>query len=66
MDSDGEDRPPEIKELINKISENPNNSIVAKRIKRSEGLLFQTLYMFHKLLTIIFTGKMLILETIRV
>ena len=57
MDSDGEDRPPEIKELINKISENPNNSVVAKRIKRSEGLLFQTLYQLHKLLTIVFTGK---------
>ena len=57
MDSDGEDRPPEIKELINKISENPNNSVVAKRVKRSEGLLFQTLYQLHKLLTIIFTGK---------
>ena len=57
MDSDGEDRPSEIKELINKISENPNNSVVAKRIKRSEGLLFQTLYQVHKLLTIIFTGK---------
>ena len=57
MDSDGEDRPSEIKELINKISENPNNSVVAKRIKRSEGLLFQTLYQLHKLLTIIFTGK---------
>ncbi len=57
MDSDGEDRPPEIKELINKISDNPNNSVVAKRVKRSEGLLFQTLYQLHKLLTIIFTGK---------
>ena len=35
MDSDGEDRPVEIKDLINKISEKPENSVVAKRVKRS-------------------------------
>ena len=38
MDGDGEDRPIEIKNLINKIINNPNISVVAKRIKRSEGL----------------------------
>ena len=38
MDGDGEDRPIEIKSFIEKISENPNNSIVAKRVKRSEGI----------------------------
>ena len=37
MDSDGEDRPVEIKDLIEKINKNPNVSVVAKRIKRSEG-----------------------------
>ena len=57
MDSDGEDRPVEIKDLINKISEKPENSVVAKRVKRSEGLIFQTLYQIHKLITLIFTGK---------
>ena len=41
MDSDGEDRPIEIKDLINKIEENPDNSVVAKRVKRSEGRIFQ-------------------------
>ena len=30
---------------------------MAKRIKRSEGFLFQTLYRAHKLITFIFTGK---------
>ncbi len=57
MDGDGEDRPEEIKSLIKKILENPNLSVVAKRIKRSEGLFFQTLYQLHKLITIIFTGQ---------
>ena len=57
MDSDGEDRPVEIISLINKINEEPAISVVAKRIKRSEGFLFQTLYRAHKLITFIFTGK---------
>ena len=57
MDGDGEDRPEEIKSLINKINENINISVVAKRVKRSEGLIFQLLYQIHKLLTFIFTGK---------
>ncbi len=57
MDSDGEDRPVEISSLINKISEEPATSVVAKRIKRSEGPIFQTLYRVHKLITFIFTGK---------
>ena len=57
MDSDGEDRPTEIQELINKIDKNPDVSVVAKRIKRSEGKLFQSLYQLHKLITLIFTGK---------
>ena len=42
MDSDGEDRPIEIKDLIKKISNEPHTSVVAKRIKRSEGPIFQS------------------------
>ena len=57
MDSDGEDRPVELKKLINKILEDPNKSVVAKRIKRSEGPFFQFLYYMHKLITLVFTGK---------
>ena len=57
MDADGEDRPIEIKELVNMIKRKPENSVVAKRIKRSEGLFFQFLYLSHKLLTYFFTGK---------
>mgnify|MGYP003323364930 CR=1 FL=1 len=57
MDGDGEDRPEEIKSLVEKIKENPNLSVVAKRIKRSEGPFFQSLYQLHKLITLIFTGQ---------
>ncbi len=57
MDSDGEDRPVEIGNLLNKISECPDISVVAKRIKRSEGPIFKTLYQSHKFLTFIFTGQ---------
>ena len=44
MDGDGEDRPIEIKSLIGKIQNEPDKSVVAKRVKRSEGLIFQNLY----------------------
>ena len=57
MDGDGEDRPEEIKSLIKKMKENPNLSVVAKRVKRSEGPFFQLLYKLHKLITFIFTGQ---------
>ncbi len=57
MDGDGEDRPEEIKSLIEKMRENLSLSVVAKRVKRSEGPFFQFLYQLHKLITFIFTGK---------
>ena len=57
MDGDGEDRPEEIKSLIEKIKEDSSLSVVAKRVKRSEGPFFQTLYQLHKLITFIFTGQ---------
>ena len=57
MDGDGEDRPVEIKSLVDKINENPNFSVVAKRIKRSEGIYFKFLYQLHKFITLIFTGQ---------
>ena len=59
MDGDGEDRPEEIKLLVDKISLEPNKSVVAKRIKRSEGFFFQMLYKFHKYLTLLTTGKLI-------
>ena len=57
MDGDGEDRPIEIKDLVEKISVDPETSVVAKRIKRSEGLIFQLMYQIHKIITHTFTGK---------
>ena len=57
MDGDGEDRPEEIVTLIKKNLEKSNHSVVAKRVKRSEGILFKILYQTHKLITIIFAGK---------
>ena len=57
MDGDGEDRPEEIKEFLNKIKDSNDKPIVGERIKRSEGLMFQICYKFHKLITTSFTGK---------
>ena len=57
MDGDGEDRPEEIKEFINKISVSNNKPIVGERIKRSENLIFKICYEIHKLITLTFTGK---------
>jgi len=57
MDGDGEDRPVEIKSLVNVVLKDPNTSVVARRIKRSEGTFFQLLYQIHKIITYIFTGK---------
>ena len=57
MDGDGEDRPEEIKYLVNQALEDQEVSVVAKRVKRSEGPLFQILYEIHKLITLLFTGN---------
>ena len=57
MDGDGEDRPEEIKYLVNQALEEQEVSVVAKRVKRSEGPIFQILYEIHKLITLLFTGK---------
>ncbi len=57
MDGDGEDRPIEIKSLVEAIHNEPTVSVVAKRVKRSEGPFFQFLYQVHKLITLIFTGQ---------
>jgi len=57
MDGDGEDRPEEIKNFVEKIKDNPNNTIVGERVKRSESLVFKVCYFFHKIITFTFTGK---------
>ena len=57
MDGDGEDRPEEIKLLIEKAKDYPDTVITANRIKRSEGPMFKLGYQVHKYLTYIFTGQ---------
>ena len=57
MDGDGEDRPEELKLLIDKVGEYPDKVITADRIKRSEGFFFKFCYLVHKFLTFVFTGK---------
>ena len=57
MDGDGEDRPEEIKMLIDEAKNYPDNVITANRVKRSEGFIFKIAYQIHKNLTYIFTGQ---------
>ena len=57
MDGDGEDRPEEIKNFIELTDQSEDKSIVGERIKRSESLFFKICYLFHKFLTLAFTGQ---------
>ena len=57
MDGDGEDRPEEIKMLIEEAKNYPDTVITANRIKRSEGFIFKLGYQIHKYFTYIFTGE---------
>ena len=57
MDGDGEDRPEEIRLLIDKVKEYPDTAITGDRIERSEGFIFKFCYLIHKYLTYIFTGQ---------
>ena len=57
MDGDGEDRPEELRLLIEKIRDYPDAVITAKRVKRSEGFMFKFCYLAHKYLTLVFTGQ---------
>ena len=57
MDGDGEDRPEEIKQLIDNLNYHPDKPIVGERIKRSEGIFFKFCYFAHKIITSTFTGQ---------
>tara|TARA_Y100000590_G_scaffold1460_1_gene1825 strand:+ start:3662 stop:4549 length:888 start_codon:yes stop_codon:yes gene_type:complete len=59
MDADGEDRPEELNDFLKKSHENPNKTITGNRFKRSEGIIFRVLYEIHKLLTLLFAGKLI-------
>ena len=57
MDGDGEDRPEEIKQLVDNLNYHPGKPIVGERIKRSEGIFFKFSYFVHKIITSTFTGQ---------
>jgi len=57
MDGDGEDRPEELRLLIEKIKDYPDVVVTANRVKRSEGFIFKLCYLVHKYLTLVFTGQ---------
>ena len=57
MDGDGEDRPEEIKQLVDNLNYYPDKPIVGERIKRSEGIFFKFCYFVHKIITSTFTGQ---------
>ncbi|OUW11274.1 MAG: glycosyl transferase [Candidatus Pelagibacter sp. TMED166] len=57
MDGDGEDRPEEIKDLIEKSQNDFKSVVTANRVKRSEGIFFKICYELHKLMTLVFTGQ---------
>ena len=57
MDGDGEDRPEEIKDLINQIENSQGKPIVGERVKRSESTIFKICYFLHKIITLTFTGQ---------
>jgi len=59
MDADGEDRPEELNDFYTKAETNPNMTITGNRFKRSEGVIFKILYEIHKIITFVFTGKII-------
>ena len=56
MDSDGEDRPENIDDLIQEAKKSKKITF-ARRIKRTEGVLFRLFYSLYKLVFILLTGK---------
>lgn len=57
MDADGEDRPEDLRRLIDHFRSDPSTIVVAARHKRSEGLLFRCCYWLYKLVFRSLTGK---------
>ncbi|SOD79533.1 glycosyltransferase [Spirosoma fluviale] len=59
MDSDGEDRPEDIPELIKTGVGNPNRIVFAHRAKRHESLVFRLFYEVYKRVFQLLTGKVI-------
>ena len=64
MDSDGEDDPSKINEMINEAERNLDCVVTSNRTSRKESLIFKILYMFHKLLTFVLSLIGLVMETL--
>src|SRR5215470_11100451 len=56
MDSDGEDRPQDIKKLVGHWRTAPNNIVCAQRGQRSESISFKMFYAIYKLIFKMLTG----------
>lgn len=59
MDSDGEDRPEDIVQLLRRGAEKPGHVVFAHRAKRHEGLLFRMFYGIYKSMFRLLTGKVI-------
>ena len=59
MDSDGEDQPEHIEELLAKAREVPDRIIFAQRKKRTESFLFRFFYRIYKLVFKFLTGNII-------
>lgn len=56
LDSDGEDDPKYIPEMLSKFFSHPDSAILAKRVQRSEGVVFKLFYHIYKNLFRFLTG----------
>lgn len=59
MDSDGEDRPEDIVQLIRRGAEKPGHVVFAHRSKRHESIVFRLFYVLYKAVFRLLTGKVI-------
>jgi glycosyltransferase involved in cell wall biosynthesis len=57
MDSDGEDRPAELRIMADRAAKNAGKAVVAQRSERSESLLFKSFYAVYVLMFRLMTGQ---------
>jgi hypothetical protein len=57
MDADGEDQPKDIATLLEESGRSPEQIIFARRIRRSEGMIFRAFYLLYKVAFKILTGR---------
>ncbi len=57
MDADGEDHPQAVPQLVQALRQNPRSVIVARRTRRSEGIVFQSFYRLYKAIFLLLSGQ---------